>query len=125
MVHEPPPPAWETATELPATLGRAGQDEALVLLAWSWMLGTAWGCRCQHPHPSLHQARGSFGNSCRMLLPVTGPGLHPGHCLITAFPLPATCQYEGKQFSLGESWLSTNCLLCTCLHPVGVGCCEM
>ncbi|KAI1240207.1 Prostate-associated microseminoprotein, partial [Lamprotornis superbus] len=34
------------------------------------------------------------------------------------------CEYEGKQFSLGESWLSTNCLLCTCLHPIGVGCCE-
>ncbi|NXR35699.1 MSMP protein, partial [Zosterops hypoxanthus] len=36
----------------------------------------------------------------------------------------APCEYEGKQFSLGESWLSTNCLLCTCLHPIGVGCCE-
>ncbi|XP_006266058.1 prostate-associated microseminoprotein [Alligator mississippiensis] len=41
------------------------------------------------------------------------------------FQAKATCQYEGKQFSLGESWLSTNCLLCTCLHPVGVGCCEI
>ncbi|XP_026721443.1 prostate-associated microseminoprotein isoform X1 [Athene cunicularia] len=36
----------------------------------------------------------------------------------------APCEYEGKQFSLGESWLSANCLLCTCLHPIGVGCCE-
>ncbi|XP_044878017.1 prostate-associated microseminoprotein isoform X1 [Mauremys mutica] len=37
----------------------------------------------------------------------------------------APCHYEGKQFTLGESWLSTTCLLCTCLHPVGVGCCEI
>ncbi|KFQ50524.1 Prostate-associated microseminoprotein, partial [Nestor notabilis] len=40
------------------------------------------------------------------------------------FQAKAPCEYEGKQFSLGESWLSTNCLLCTCLHPIGVGCCE-
>ncbi|XP_061219182.1 prostate-associated microseminoprotein isoform X1 [Neopsephotus bourkii] len=44
--------------------------------------------------------------------------------LITTGSFAAPCEYEGKQFSLGESWLSTNCLLCTCLHPVGVGCCE-
>lgn len=52
---------------------------------------------------------------------------HPsaGSCvLITTISFAAPCEYEGKQFSLGESWLSTNCLLCTCLHPIGVGCCE-
>ncbi|KAM9138841.1 prostate-associated microseminoprotein [Pangshura tecta] len=41
------------------------------------------------------------------------------------FQAQAPCHYEGKQFTLGESWLSTTCLLCTCLHPVGVGCCEI
>ncbi|KFQ73482.1 Prostate-associated microseminoprotein, partial [Phaethon lepturus] len=37
------------------------------------------------------------------------------------FQSKALCKYEGKQFSLGESWLSTNYLLCTCLNPLGVG----
>lgn len=51
-------------------------------------------------------------------------GSHLPHVLITTVSFAAACEYEGKQFSLGESWLSTNCLLCTCLHPIGVGCCE-
>ncbi|KFP92323.1 Prostate-associated microseminoprotein, partial [Apaloderma vittatum] len=33
------------------------------------------------------------------------------------FQAKALCEYEGKKFSLGESWLSTNCLLCT-QHPI-------
>ncbi|MFT7797393.1 prostate-associated microseminoprotein isoform X2 [Arapaima gigas] len=37
----------------------------------------------------------------------------------------ALCEYEGKQYSLGQSWMQTGCLQCTCLHPVGVGCCEI
>ncbi|KGL98587.1 Prostate-associated microseminoprotein, partial [Charadrius vociferus] len=40
------------------------------------------------------------------------------------FQAKALCKYKGKQFSLGESWLGTNCLLCICLHPIGVGCCK-
>ncbi|KAM8985327.1 prostate-associated microseminoprotein [Ara ararauna] len=48
----------------------------------------------------------------------------PGSQAKCYFQAKAPCEYEGKQFSLGESWLSTNCLLCTCLHPIGVGCCE-
>uniref|UniRef100_A0A8D0HMR8 Prostate-associated microseminoprotein n=1 Tax=Sphenodon punctatus TaxID=8508 RepID=A0A8D0HMR8_SPHPU len=40
------------------------------------------------------------------------------------FQAQAPCQSEGKQYSLGESWLGMDCLLCTCLHPIGVGCCE-
>lgn len=36
----------------------------------------------------------------------------------------APCHYEGKHFSLGESWLRKDCFHCTCLHPVGVGCCD-
>ena len=37
---------------------------------------------------------------------------------------PAPCHHEGKYFSLGESWLRKDCFHCTCLHPVGVGCCD-
>ncbi|XP_075595334.1 prostate-associated microseminoprotein-like [Balearica regulorum gibbericeps] len=49
----------------------------------------------------------------------------PGSQAKCYFQAKALCRYEGKQFSLAESWLSTNCLLCTCLHPIGVGCCEI
>ncbi|XP_044130926.1 prostate-associated microseminoprotein [Bufo gargarizans] len=41
------------------------------------------------------------------------------------FQAKALCRYSGKSFKLGESWLGPDCQLCTCLHPVGVGCCEM
>ncbi|XP_036843335.1 prostate-associated microseminoprotein [Oncorhynchus tshawytscha] len=34
------------------------------------------------------------------------------------------CVYEGRHYSLGESWMEDGCLQCTCLHPMGVGCCE-
>ncbi|XP_021433533.1 prostate-associated microseminoprotein [Oncorhynchus mykiss] len=40
------------------------------------------------------------------------------------FNSKALCVYEGRHFSLGESWMEDGCLQCTCLHPVGVGCCE-
>uniref|UniRef100_A0A8C6KTA9 Prostate-associated microseminoprotein n=1 Tax=Nothobranchius furzeri TaxID=105023 RepID=A0A8C6KTA9_NOTFU len=36
----------------------------------------------------------------------------------------ALCVFAGKQYSLGESWMDDACMHCTCLHPVGVGCCE-
>lgn len=35
----------------------------------------------------------------------------------------ALCVFEGKNYSLGDSWMDA-CLQCTCLHPIGVGCCE-
>nr|XP_054948028.1 prostate-associated microseminoprotein isoform X1 [Pan paniscus] len=38
--------------------------------------------------------------------------------------LNSPCHYEGKYFTLGESWLRKDCFHCTCLHPVGVGCCD-
>ncbi|XP_028916041.1 prostate-associated microseminoprotein [Ornithorhynchus anatinus] len=40
------------------------------------------------------------------------------------FQAQAPCHHEGKRFTLGESWLRTDCFQCTCLHPVGVGCCD-
>lgn len=68
------------------------------------------------PLPLLQGTRGAEESPPH---PSAGPRV-----LITTVSFAAPCEYEGKQFSLGESWLSTNCLLCTCLHPVGVGCCE-
>ncbi|KAG8505982.1 Prostate-associated microseminoprotein [Galemys pyrenaicus] len=47
----------------------------------------------------------------------------PPHTNISCSSL-APCHYEGKYYSLGESWLRKDCFHCTCLHPVGVGCCD-
>lgn len=38
--------------------------------------------------------------------------------------VPAPCVFEGTHYSLGETWMDKACMQCTCLHPVGVGCCE-
>uniref|UniRef100_A0A8C5LUW2 Prostate-associated microseminoprotein n=1 Tax=Leptobrachium leishanense TaxID=445787 RepID=A0A8C5LUW2_9ANUR len=43
-------------------------------------------------------------------------------CLLLS---PAPCRYAGRSFGLGESWLASDCQLCTCLHPLGVGCCDI
>uniref|UniRef100_A0A8C1IUT7 Prostate-associated microseminoprotein n=1 Tax=Cyprinus carpio TaxID=7962 RepID=A0A8C1IUT7_CYPCA len=43
-------------------------------------------------------------------------------CLMSLFT--ALCEYDGKQYSMGESWMEQGCVQCTCLHPMGVGCCE-
>ncbi|XP_060729483.1 prostate-associated microseminoprotein [Tachysurus vachellii] len=40
------------------------------------------------------------------------------------FNAQALCEYEGKHYLLGQSWMETGCIQCTCLHPFGVGCCE-
>lgn len=40
------------------------------------------------------------------------------------FSSRALCVYEGRHYSLGETWMDDACMQCTCLHPVGVGCCE-
>lgn len=44
--------------------------------------------------------------------------------LVGSLSTLALCVYEGRHYSLGESWMEDGCLQCTCLHPVGVGCCE-
>ncbi|KAI1888377.1 hypothetical protein AGOR_G00184510 [Albula goreensis] len=41
------------------------------------------------------------------------------------FNSQALCEYSGKHYSLGETWMENGCLQCTCLYPMGVGCCEM
>ncbi|XP_023681225.1 prostate-associated microseminoprotein isoform X2 [Paramormyrops kingsleyae] len=48
----------------------------------------------------------------------------PGAPTQCHFNFRASCQYQGTFYSLGESWTTAECLQCTCLHPVGVGCCE-
>lgn len=40
------------------------------------------------------------------------------------FVVLALCVFDGRNYSLGESWMDNACLQCTCLHPIGVGCCE-
>ncbi|XP_068612186.1 prostate-associated microseminoprotein [Brachionichthys hirsutus] len=40
------------------------------------------------------------------------------------FDSRALCVFEGRQYSLGDTWMDDACMQCTCLHPVGVGCCE-
>ncbi|KAB5579123.1 hypothetical protein PHYPO_G00191510 [Pangasianodon hypophthalmus] len=40
------------------------------------------------------------------------------------FNSQALCEYEGRHYSLGQSWMEQGCIQCTCLHPFGVGCCE-
>uniref|UniRef100_A0A3B4TUP2 Prostate-associated microseminoprotein n=1 Tax=Seriola dumerili TaxID=41447 RepID=A0A3B4TUP2_SERDU len=44
----------------------------------------------------------------------------------TIFPmiLQIRLQIANKHYSLGETWMDNACMQCTCLHPVGVGCCE-
>lgn len=99
-------------------------------LAGAWASHT---CTVAGRPPSIFCTIGWVGGHCVPLVPSLraqgcqggshAPGA--GSCaLITTISFAAPCEYEGKQFSLGESWLSTNCLLCTCLHPIGVGCCE-
>uniref|UniRef100_A0A3Q1H718 Prostate-associated microseminoprotein n=1 Tax=Anabas testudineus TaxID=64144 RepID=A0A3Q1H718_ANATE len=43
------------------------------------------------------------------------------HCF---YHFRALCVFEGTHYSLGETWMDKACMQCTCLHPVGVGCCE-
>lgn len=57
--------------------------------------------------------------TCRGSVPLL---LHSGSNISCSSPAP--CHYEGKYFTLGESWLRKDCFHCTCLHPVGVGCCD-
>ncbi|TNN72034.1 Prostate-associated microseminoprotein [Liparis tanakae] len=43
--------------------------------------------------------------------------------MLCHFDSRALCVFEGRQYSLGDTWMDA-CMQCTCLHPVGVGCCE-
>uniref|UniRef100_A0A8C5HXY9 Prostate-associated microseminoprotein n=1 Tax=Gouania willdenowi TaxID=441366 RepID=A0A8C5HXY9_GOUWI len=45
-------------------------------------------------------------------------------CFIVLHVSAALCEFEGRHFSLGETWVDNACMHCTCLHPVGVGCCQ-
>ncbi|TRY87664.1 hypothetical protein DNTS_013612 [Danionella cerebrum] len=56
--------------------------------------------------------------ACAMWM--TGSGA-PMQC---HFNSQALCEHDGKQYSMGDTWMEQECLHCTCLHPIGVGCCE-
>uniref|UniRef100_A0A8P4G8J4 Prostate-associated microseminoprotein n=1 Tax=Dicentrarchus labrax TaxID=13489 RepID=A0A8P4G8J4_DICLA len=45
-------------------------------------------------------------------------------CVIVSITLEVHCPKTGRHYSLGETWMDNACMQCTCLHPVGVGCCE-
>ncbi|XP_008299904.1 prostate-associated microseminoprotein [Stegastes partitus] len=55
------------------------------------------------------------------LLWTSGGSAAPMEC---HFNSRALCEFEGRHYSLGETWMDNACMQCTCLHPVGVGCCE-
>ncbi|XP_026208201.1 prostate-associated microseminoprotein [Anabas testudineus] len=55
------------------------------------------------------------------LLWTSGGSAAPMEC---HFNFRALCVFEGTHYSLGETWMDKACMQCTCLHPVGVGCCE-
>ncbi|XP_029939909.1 prostate-associated microseminoprotein [Salarias fasciatus] len=56
-----------------------------------------------------------------LLLCTGGGSAAPLEC---HFDSRALCVFEGRHYSLGETWMDNACMQCTCLHPVGVGCCE-
>lgn len=66
---------------------------------------------------------GSMERWYARILPHPRPG-EPATNTPNSHPSLAPCHYEGKYFTLGESWLRKDCFHCTCLHPVGVGCCD-
>ncbi|XP_053715862.1 prostate-associated microseminoprotein [Synchiropus splendidus] len=56
-----------------------------------------------------------------VLLWIGGGSAAPMEC---HFSSKAPCVFEGRNFSIGDTWMDNTCMQCTCLHPVGVGCCE-
>lgn len=44
--------------------------------------------------------------------------------LLSLCVVAAVCAFEGTHYSMGDTWMDNKCMQCTCLHPVGVGCCE-
>ena len=42
------------------------------------------------------------------------------YCMCAA----GSCEYQGKVYGIGESWINTDCYQCICMEPFGVGCCE-
>uniref|UniRef100_A0A8D2CUK8 Beta-microseminoprotein n=1 Tax=Sciurus vulgaris TaxID=55149 RepID=A0A8D2CUK8_SCIVU len=61
---------------------------------------------------------GGWGIICLVMSLLLYATTTPMPTNISHFSL-APCHYEGKYFTLGESWLRKDCFHCTCLHPVG------
>ncbi|XP_003407338.2 prostate-associated microseminoprotein [Loxodonta africana] len=70
------------------------------------------------------RAKGTLGSQGIICLVMSLLFQYPGVHSKCYFQAQAPCHYEGKYFTLGESWLRKDCFHCTCLHPVGVGCCD-
>ncbi|XP_051913132.1 prostate-associated microseminoprotein [Hippocampus zosterae] len=45
--------------------------------------------------------------------------------MLCHFNSRAPCVFEGRHYAMGDTWLDDTCMQCTCLQPVGVGCCEL
>ncbi|XP_014721531.1 prostate-associated microseminoprotein [Equus asinus] len=74
--------------------------------------------------PRTGQAKGILGGWGIICLVISLLLQHPGVHSKCYFQAQAPCHHEGKYFTLGESWLRKDCFHCTCLHPIGVGCCD-
>ncbi|XP_005078843.1 prostate-associated microseminoprotein [Mesocricetus auratus] len=70
------------------------------------------------------QGKGILGGWRSICLVISLLLQHPGVNSKCYFQAQAPCHHDGKYFTLGESWLRKDCFHCTCLHPVGVGCCD-
>lgn len=94
----------------------------------SWVLAAAgfllWTGGSAAPLECHFDSRGETplpGNVTRSFAPP--PSSRPT-CDRFHFAVAALCVFEGRRYTLGETWMDNACMQCTCLHPVGVGCCE-
>lgn len=67
-------------------------------------------------------SRGEARSSQHLIWP--GNKIENMPLVLKVFVVLALCVFDGRNYSLGDSWMDNACLQCTCLHPVGVGCCE-
>lgn len=118
-------------------LTRHDKDGALQgsLVAWSRRVSSVdqrWLC-CTHGVPLQLQRWDPILYNPFLKKPQTftfkkNPSVYKKMYYFELFPppcvRPALCVYEGRHYSLGETWMDNACMQCTCLHPVGVGCCE-
>ncbi|KAI3361039.1 hypothetical protein L3Q82_013236 [Scortum barcoo] len=44
-----------------------------------------------------------------------------GECF---FNTKGSCEHMGQVYSIGESWITSDCYQCVCMEPFGVGCCD-
>ncbi|KAJ1080741.1 hypothetical protein NDU88_000935 [Pleurodeles waltl] len=59
-----------------------------------------------------------------LMLSVCAVWLSPGCSGDCFFDAKGTCQHQGREYGLGETWMTKECYQCICLNPFGVGCCD-